>query len=477
MQFEKCFTVLLLAVALTASPPRPLAEESPAKSSLKRQRLENSVHLHTQLLCGAVFVSGRDATLAIEQDLQWAGYTFHDWRKTTWRVDRRLKRVSLRNTEGASPVEASAIYHPGHGCTLLPAGATQVAFDYEAPVPPSSSAPLTEAKLSKQQTRAVASWLDRVFQTAQSEDSGDAQQNTRAIVVLQSGKLVAERYADGFDRHMPMLGWSMGKSVAAALLGVFAAEREGFHVDSRAMVTDWAADTDPRAAISSRHLLNMSSGLQFANPGKDDPLYYSDAHQHESVYFKPQDTRKLVLSAALAHAPGSMFAYRNTNTLGIMALIREGNAAQNQDHLVWPYRALFGPIGASSFVLEKDHRGNFVISGLVYATARDWARMGQFFLNAGKVNGSSLWPDNWQHIVTSPSAAAPFYGGQVWLNTQKAFKSVPPDAYYFLGWLDQIVLVVPSMNLVVVRLGFSDQGGFREYFDGLLESLLDTLQG
>lgn len=465
-------------------------------AELSDQRLRNSLRLHAQLLCSGVFVSGRSPESVIERDLQWAQYTFHDWNTTHWQVDSQNQLVTLSQGETSELFSATSRHTPGLGCTLLPDGLDRASFEYVGTPPQTDttddwkpadgsksddssrsgrgkahrSPPLTVRELTNQV--AVERWLDRAF----NDHTRPAQpQKTRAMLVLYQGDVIAERYAPGFTADMPMLGWSMGKSVAAALLGVYAKETPSFNVDAPTGIAAWSNSSDKRRAITPRHLLNMAGGLAFTNPSFGDPYYYTDSHQHESVYFKPQDTRELVLNAPLAYSPGTQFEYRNTNTLSLMALVRQNNESRGESPLSWPREALFEPLGATSFVLEPDYSGNFVITGFVYATARDWGRMGQLFLNDGLVGEQRLWPEGWARTLREPSPSASFYGGQIWLNELGGFPNIPRDAYYFLGWLDQVVMVIPSHDLVVVRLGFSADGGFRDYFDGLVRELIELL--
>ncbi|MEM6538087.1 MAG: serine hydrolase, partial [Pseudomonadota bacterium] len=259
------------------------------------------------------------------------------------------------------------------------------------------------------------------------------------------------------------------KSIAAILFGAFA-EQNSLDIDDPVPLIEWQSTSDPRSSITPRHLLNMAGGLSFANPGLDDQLYYTDLHDHESVYFRSQTIERFVVDRPLSSVPGETFAYRNTNTLNLMAMIRRGIG--DEAIISFADRAVFSKIGADSVVLETDPYGNPIITGNVYATARDWARLGDLVRRDGVIDGERLWPKGWRdNVMLKPSKAAPFYGGQMWLNTNKRFKSIPANAGYFLGWGDQIVLVIPSRNMVVVRLGLSD-GGFVPYFDNLLKDLL-----
>ncbi|MEM8637005.1 MAG: serine hydrolase, partial [Pseudomonadota bacterium] len=164
-----------------------------------------------------------------------------------------------------------------------------------------------------------------------------------------------------------------------------------------------------------------------------------------------------------------------TNTLALMSAIKRTNLRRGEDHHEWPRTALFDKIGARSVVLETDAFGNFVITGFDYATARDWARLGQFFLQDGHWQGEQLWPEGWSDVIKTPSSANPEYGGQVWVNLHRDWPALPADAYSFSGWLQQHVVIIPSRSLVIVRLGFSEGEGFDPYFNTLLQKILDAV--
>ena len=472
--------VLLAAASTGAVAADGLTPHSPVTlvdpDDFDAQRYRNSVALHAKLLCSGIFVSGRDPDAVIEQDLHWSEDTFHDWDLTEWIVDRDAGRVDLISVMPRSRqrVSASSVYHPGHGCTLLPAGAERVAFEPRQFVDAASKPIPPEAYALPVGRPANAGRMQQALEFAFANERHAIPQQTRALVVIHKNAVVAEAYAPGFTATMPMLGWSMGKSLSAALLGVVVRET-GLDVEQPAPIQAWRMPSDPRSTISPLNLLQMAGGLRFRNPGFGDSLYYTDRHQHESVYFKGQDTERLVLEAPLRFRPGTVFQYRNTNTLAIMSLIKQINRQAGKDHLLWPHRALLARIGAGSFVLEPDTHGNLIITGNVYATARDWGRAGLLFLNRGRVGGESLWPDDWLDILTRPSTARSSYGGQIWLNTTGVMPDVPGDAFFFRGWLGQLVVVIPSRDAVIVRLGFSDAGGYLEHANVLVSRILVAL--
>ncbi|MEM6681441.1 MAG: serine hydrolase [Pseudomonadota bacterium] len=458
---------------IASNTPTYIAAALPTAEQLSEQRYRNSIALHTQLLCSGVFVSNRKPEAVIAEDLYFKDYHFHDWATTKWKINPKAKAVTLwapATKEFKATPKVTSVYTPGFGCTLLPDGAQRTAF---APpqILPVKNAPKQRHFPVKQSNPEIEAALDLAFD----DSKWDTPNNTRAMVIVHKGQIIGERYAKGFAADQRLIGWSMGKSVAALLFGVFVHET-GYNIDDPVPIAEWAGRGDPRGAITARHLLNMAGGLKFHNPGPKDSSYYSELHDHESVYFRGQNTEALSIKQPLQYTPGTVFQYRNANTLTLMSLLKRYAHQTDQSHLSWPRTALFDKIGSSSFVLEPDAYGNFVITGYDYATALDWAKLGQLLLQDGVWEGKRLLPKGWGAFMAKPSPASSRYGGQVWLNSELDLPNVPKDAFWFLGWLGQYVLIIPSRDLVVVRLGHSSEGGTRAYMNQVVSKAIHALK-
>ncbi|MEM1111380.1 MAG: serine hydrolase [Pseudomonadota bacterium] len=462
--------VFMLVSGGHVMPVRAQSLDIPSSSVLEAQRVANSLRLASKLLCSGVFVSGRPAERVIEEDLHWSQYNFFDWQNVSWQIDRAKGTTRLElNSPSHSKVTllAESLFEEGYGCSLLPDSATGLLLSRPARIV-SKDSPVSELPRAQPDIE-----LERVLDWAFDSDNGYGQQDTRAVLVVKDGALLAERYASGFDAAKPQLGWSMGKSIAAILLGAYALQ-SNLDIDAPVSIDPWQRGDDPRRAVTPRHLLNMAAGLRFANPSFGDMLYYTELHDHESVYFRAQDVASFVLGQPLQHVPGEQFAYRNTNTLGIMALLRQ--KLGDERFFRFADEALFSKIGAASMTLETDIAGNPIISGFVYGTARDWARLGLLVLNDGVVDEKRVFPAGWRdEVLLQPSPANKRYGGQMWLNATQSMAGVPADTGYFLGWGGQVVLVVPSENLVLVRLGLSEDAYF-DYLDELTKRVLQAIE-
>ena len=301
-------------------------------------------------------------------------------------------------------------------------------------------------------------------------------QNTRAVVALHRGRIVAERYAQGWGPYTPQIAWSMGKSVAATLIGVLV-QQGVLSLDQPAPIDEWKGPRDPRRAIRVRDLLNMSSGLDFTNFGLDPRSSYTADNEHFRIYFDALDVFAHSINQPLRYPPGTVWRYRNSDPLTLMALARRSLEAKGTDWLSFPQRQLFDRIGARSFVLETDAWGNFIVTGFDYGGARDWARLGLLYLRNGVWDGQRILPDNWATFVSTPAAGDPSrgYGGLFWINRGGARPKLPADAYWMAGHMGQTVLIIPSRDFVLVRLGPSP-GGDGAYVEELAVRILNALR-
>ena len=300
---------------------------------------------------------------------------------------------------------------------------------------------------------------------------------TRAIVVLQGGRIIAERYASGIGPDTALAGWSMSKSVTNALVGILV--REGrLAVDAPAPIPEWHQPGDPRAGITLDQLLRMSSGLRFAE-NQSSPR--SDVMR---MLFGVGDIEGFVTSRGLAFAPGTHWEYSNAGSNLVSVAIRHvfGDRAT---YLAFPRRALFDPLGMSSAVLETDAAGTFIASSYTYATARDWARFGMLYLRDGVWNGTRILPPGWADYTRTPAPSDQTrrYGAHFWLAIPPEYAGsnpgLPVPALHAAGHEGQFVTIVPSRDLVIVRLGrtrYPDVWDHAAFVRGVLASVNDLTQ-
>ncbi len=265
---------------------------------------------------------------------------------------------------------------------------------------------------------------------------------------------MGERYAPGFDLNIQFESWSMGKSLTATLLGILI-QKGLVRLEDPAPVPAWRRAGDPRSAIRVIDLLRMSSGLRFS--GTDDPrrTFEYGMADHTRVYADAIDVFEFSASRPPEHPPNTVGRYRNCDPLVLGDIIKRLVTEQlGDDYLTWPQRELFDKIGIRRQVMETDVYGNFILTGYDYGTARNWARLGLLYARDGVWNGERILLEGYVEVVSTPAPAwqEPEYGGQFWVNGTGKYP-IPRDAYYMAGLGEQRVFILPSHELVVVRLG------------------------
>jgi CubicO group peptidase (beta-lactamase class C family) len=405
-------------------------------------------------VCSNVFVADRSAEAAFE-DLRAYRSTPLDLVSVTVDATRRTATGVL-----AGVARRTAIHRDGLGCVLAidanPEALARFALP-QAASRPDRPWPEGDADPPPSSGPALAGVLDEAF----AERPDAPPRRTRAVVVVHDGTLVAERYAPGFGRTTRLPGWSMTKSVSAALAGVLVAQGR-LAIDAPSGLAAWQAPGDVRAAITPAQLLQMSSGLAF------DESYGNPLSDVVVMLFGTGDAAAFAAARPLAHPPGTHWAYASGTTNVLMRLLRE-RIGDEGGYLGFPRRALFEQIGMASAVMETDAAGTFVGSSLMYATARDWARFGLLALNDGRWNGRRVLPEGWIGYMRTPAPAAPEgeYGAHWWLKLQANRgpqarpRQLPADAFHASGHGGQFVTVVPSRRAVIVRLGHAvDRGAW-----------------
>lgn len=412
-------------------------------------------------LCSGVFISHRSVDDIVREDIRADNHPL--LRVIHASVDRSRQSASATLLGMA---RRDAIFRRGEGCALT--------FGSEpssrvAEVPPAADRPVSADTLTADRDATVdRARLQQAIDSAFSEPNPEKLQRTRAVVVLHRGNLLSERYGAGFSAQTPMLGWSMTKSVAAALIGTLV--RDGKLAPERnALLPQWRGAGDPRSVITLDQLLRMVSGLRFRE-SHSDPL--EDA---ALMLFASNDMSGYAIDKPLEVLPGTRWRYSSGTSNILAAIMRQAIGGSEADYHAFPRRALFEPIGMHSAVLESDAAGTFVTSSYMYASPHDWARFGQLLLQDGMWNGRRILPEGWVKYMSTltPQSTRRDFGAHLWVKVPPPFDSVarrppevPADAFHVVGHEGQFVTVIPSRQLVVVRLGLSrgqhvwDHGAF-----------------
>jgi CubicO group peptidase (beta-lactamase class C family) len=330
------------------------------------------------------------------------------------------------------------------------------------------------------QLRAPEPALDRaVAQAFESRDS-PVLAGVRALLVVQGGEVVAERYRDGFGPDTRFLSWSMAKSLTHALAGILV--REGRLVlDAPLPVPEWQADpADPRRAVTLDHALRMSTGLAFSEDYTD--LAGSDAIR---MLFGDgaRDMGGYAAAKPLVHPPGTHWYYSSGTTNIVSRVVRDAVGGSEAAYRAFVARELLGPIGIRDPVLEFDDAGTLIGSSLVFMTARDYARFGLLYLRDGEWDGRRILPEGWvRHACTPTAGSDSAYGAHWWLRfsdpdrVPRATRQLPQDAFMARGHQEQAIVVVPSRDAVIVLLSLIDAGDVSELQDYLAQ-LVAALPG
>lgn len=410
-------------------------------------------------ICSSTFISGRDPQPVFAEDVKPANPLaalagFH--------IDHEEKTVT-GSLYGMFNLKA--IYREGCGCSLV-VGTTEEEMHLQKLVPPdfaksrprhredlpwpAGNLPADVSQLEGIDMGRIEKAMDAAF----AESSPENLRQTRAVVVVYDGQLIAERYAPGFHKDMPLLGWSMSKSVTNALVGILVKDGK-LDIMQPAPVPEWQDSSDPRHKITLDQLLRMSSGLAFEE-------VYAPLADATDMLFGSHDFATFAAAKPLETDPDGKWYY-SSGTANIVARIVRQTVEKEYDYYYgYLYEKLFDKIGMYSAILEPDSSGTFVGSSYAHATPRDWARFGQLYLQDGVWEGDRILPEGWVFYATTPTPGAPQgeYGAHFWLNAgnpdnpeDRRYPDSPRDEYEAAGFQGQRVIVIPSKKLVLVRFG------------------------
>jgi CubicO group peptidase (beta-lactamase class C family) len=430
---------------------------------LGRPFIDIAVAYKAKVLCSEVFVAGRSVG-EVSTDLMIDDLRALRWVHATVDTVARMARARLRPL-----APRTARYEDATGCVLVPSEdvATRVSGQGDTGRPSRSPSNDSIVPLDAHARGALDSMMAEAF----TEPNPARPRRTRAVVILRNGRLVAERYAAGVGRETPMIGWSMTKSVVNALIGI--AVREGrLALNSPADISEWNGNEDQRGRITINDLLHMSAGLRFSER-QDDPRSALLA-----MLYGAHDMAAVAINQPLDAPPGARWQYSSGTTLILSRVLRQ--ALGDTAYRSFPRRLLFDPLGLEHAVIETDASGTFVGSSYMYATAREWARFGQLYLQDGVWAGDRLLPAGWVAYTRTAAPAAPpsTYGAHFWLHTPQEYRGpsvpLPPGIFQAVGHEGQFVTIVPSDSVVIVRLGrtrFADAWAHDQFVAAVLTAL------
>lgn len=414
-----------------------------------------------KIVCSNVFIAGRDPDEVLAEDVQAPGHPLLKLMRQD--VDFTEKTVTTHLLGAFAP--GHAVWHEGFGCSSVPDGdfraARQAVSDVPLPV-----VPLGDPAVAWPDGEAVSPDGRLAALLAEPELTGPGM---RATVVVHDGRIVAEAYGQGFSPATPLLGWSMTKSVNAALIGRLM-QAGALSPEMNNLFPEWSGDA--RAQITLAQLFAMESGLAF------NESYGDVADVTRMLYLEPDMTR-FVLSLPLEANPGERFNY-SSGTAVLLSRIWMGTLSGRAQALSFPARALFAPLGMASAVMEPDETGIFVGSSYMYATARDWARFSLLLLNDGAWKGGRLLPEGFVAAMATPTGVSDgaYSRMQTWTKgpgrENDTDYGLPDETFWILGHDGQSAAIIPSRRLAVIRLGLTPSKlGYRP--QPLVKRILDVL--
>jgi len=435
------FSVRSAAAAAAVLPLAACGSLSP----LRAARVPTALTAHQ--LCSAVFLSG------VEQERFYRESIAPDIAPVGGFVRRDIDRQGKTVTASLGGLATSrAVYRGPLGCVIDQGGEPATVT-----LPAPSAAPLVSPLAAPDLVTPVDPALKAALDNAFAEPANGPHRYTRAVVVVHDGRIIAERYAPGYGPTTPLHGWSMTKSATNALLGILV--REGrLRMDAPAPVAAWADPGDPRHAITPDQLLRMTSGLRIGQSLMSDwTTAFDPAAQ---MNFAVPDMAAVAERAPLAHPPGAAWRYTDGNTAILGRLIRDAVGGDAQAVQAFAHRELFDPLGMAHVTLETDATGTPIGGIEMWASARDWARLGQLYLDDGVAGGERILPAGWVAYSARLTAGSETfgYGAGFWTNQPSAGAKatrphMPPDSFMARGSHGQYVIVIPSARLVIVKLG------------------------
>ena len=293
------------------------------------------------------------------------------------------------------------------------------------------------------------------------DKKGMKDKRTRSVIVIYKDKIIAEGYDVGFNKNSRILGWSMTKSLTGTYFGIL--QKQGkLNIMNPAPIAEWK--NDERKNITINDLLHMNSGLEW----EENYNKISDVTQ---MLFQAEDMSRSQLEKPSKFKPNSHWCYSSGTTNLLSGILRK-QFKTHQEYLDFWYSSLLDKIGMNSAIVETDMAGNFVGSSYGWATTRDWAKFGLLYLHKGNWNGEQLFDESWAKYVATPTNTSNGqYGAQFWLNAGGYFPDVPREMFYCSGYQGQMVAIFPSNNLVIVRMGLSEDFDF----NGFLRDVISTI--
>src|SRR5262245_5383455 len=414
------------------------------------------VHFTSHQLCSATFVAGLDPTEYYNEAIKPKLGPISAF--LSYEVDRERQEVRAHL---AGLVHSRAVHDGPFGCRVLHPGLEARFFEGEADdrEPPAASPPIAGPGIVASANDTLSEALDHAF----AESESGARRFTKAVVVLHRGRVVGERYALGVTPATPLIGWSMTKSVTNAILGILV--RNGkLDMQKPAPIAEWSAPGDPRRSITGDQLLRMVSGIGCGQSLQTGFTSLFDADTQ--MEFDMADQSAYAANASLRAKPGTEWRYTNCNFVLLSRMIRDAVGGDANSSRRFIEHELFAPLGFEHATLEYDSAGVPLGTVHLWASARDWARLGLLYLRDGVTeSGQRILPAGWVDDSTrlTPQSADQYgYGAGFWTQRgnsaaarERIAAGMPADSFMAVGSQGQYTVIISSQDLVIVKLGWA----------------------
>ncbi len=358
----------------------------------------------------------------------------------------------------------TAVFKPGLGAILLPPNAAVANLPKQVPLRIKNTESFAYPYGDLPQRDTVFQNIDYEKLQQGVANALKKENKTRSVLVIYKDQIIAEDYADGFNKTSIFLGWSMTKSITSAVLGVM--ERQGkITLNQKNLFPEWEGDS--RKNITLRNLLNMNSGLAWDED-------YTEISDVTKMLFLAPNMTEIQKNKPLTETPNNAWNYSSGTTNLLSGFIRN-RFKSRQEYLDYWYRELIDKLGMNSMLIETDFSGHFVGSSYGWATARDWGKFGLLYLHNGNWNGEQIINPSWVDFSKTPTNDSNgVYGGHFWLNAGGKFPDVPRDMFSCNGYQGQYVFIIPSKDLVVVRTGLLENPDFN--INKFLSEIISSIQ-
>jgi CubicO group peptidase (beta-lactamase class C family) len=427
----------------------------------------NGAGMTAKTVCSSVFVGGRDVPT---QDLLDSDVIAADplLGVVSATVDTEQRTVTGRFL---GVVSRQAAFLGERGC-VLDAEADPSTVPYVARGTRAGAWPEGDQATAVPPAEADMAALEAVIDGAFADAGDPAGQNTRGIAVVKDGELIASRESPVLPPGAALHGWSMTKTIAS-MLAVKRFDEVGLDIETPVVdafpagrepewVADWRADE--RAGIAVADLLFMRAGLEL------DESYAATGDVVQMLYGQP-DMAAFGAAAPAEYPAGTYWEYLSPVS-NILAEVVRAQFATDAEYWAYPRAVLFEPLGLHAGALETDTSGTWVASSYQWGTTTDWARLGQLMLDGGRWQGEQILPESWATLATTPAVPdgeGHGYGAQTYMLADpvggecREYPGVPAGTLAMEGHWGQVVAAIPSLDAVIVRLGWTFDG---DQFDG-----------